>query len=101
MKKINTDAQLRDLLKSGKIIVLDQPEQRWFIFNESEESDDTIDITVEQFETLEQLANSGAIYKNTFMVSNTSMLLSYMTWEVANDDGTKSNKENAKSEFEI
>ena len=100
MKKINTDAQLRDLLKSGKIIVLDQPEQRWFIFNELDENDDTIYMAVEQFETLEQLAKSGAIYRNTFMASNTSMLLSYMTWEVANDECTKSNQEIAESEFE-
>jgi|GEM_PF-2474162 len=95
---IDTDQKLTEALNSGNILVLDQPAKQWLLFENGEQNDVEISITVnvDQFETLESLASAGAIYKNSFMTSNTMMLLSYMSWDVANET-----QKNEESEFEM
>lgn len=104
MKTISTDNQLDELLNNDNVIVLDQAEKHWFIFQEEDETnctDDCINISVEQFERLENLALAGKIYRHTFMTSNTTMLLSYMSWENANRKEIKHNKEQHELDFEM
>ena len=95
---IDTNQKLTEALNSENILVLDQPANQWLLFKNGEQRDGekVITVNIEQFETLENLASSGAIYKSTFMASNTSMLLSYMSWDVANE--TQGNEE---TEFEM
>jgi len=101
---INTDQKIAETLNNGKILVLDQVTSQWLIFEDDGEevycSDDIVEIEKEQFQTLESLATDGAIYRNKFILSNKLMLLSYMSWAVAQQVTGRNQVESQITKFE-
>jgi len=83
MRVLETVTDLTDILAGDYTIVLDQPNTRWFIYDESGEID--IKLGNDLFTLLERLSTINVIKREGFVVNNTEMLISYNKWHELGD----------------
>lgn len=84
MKEITSEKQLIETLNSKEIIVLDQPQEKWLIFNDICSDgcfeEETISITPQLHARLEEWADYGIISRSCFIPSQITMVISYSVW---------------------
>lgn len=92
MKQINTSGELAKLLNTGKIVVFDQPAKQWIVFDnlKGEYNETVVNISNEQIRTLNRLSETGFVHRDNFKVTDSEMLISYMSCTVAENNKLQS-----------
>jgi hypothetical protein len=89
MKILNTEQELIDTLRTKKVIVLDQPQQKWIIYNIISSTgyydEEVSDLNIHLHETLEKWARSGIITRSCFIPKKIEMVISYEIYSESAD----------------
>lgn len=89
MKSLKTEQELIDTLKTKEVIVLDQPQNQWLIYNDISSTDcydeEVIELDIRLHETLEAWARSGIISRSCFIPKKIEMVISYAIYSESED----------------